>query len=253
MDAHSTRIQALFATTEQVAAFVLTQFLSKNFAISRKVDGSEVTNVDIEAERIARKTLLEQFPDDCFLGEESGGVAGTSGYRWVVDPIDGTASFARGVPLFGTLIGLEYENKPFAGMAVLPALGERISAVQGQGAMHNGAPAKMSEVSTLQNAMICTTSFDYYRQTGSESLHKKLMECAGSTRGWSDCYGYLLLCTGKIDGVVEPLLHPWDVIPWLPIITESGGQYSPIAQGGIASSAQLHNTLYHALHDDITN
>ena len=171
----------------------------------------------------------------------------------MVDPIDGTASFARGVPLFGTLIGLEYENKPFAGMAVLPALGERISAVQGQGAMHNGAPAKMSEVSTLQNAMICTTSFDYYRQTGSESLHKKLVECAGSTRGWSDCYGYLLLCTGKIDGVVEPLLHPWDVIPWLPIITESGGQYSPIAQGGIASSAQLHDTLYHALHDDITN
>lgn len=138
-------------------------------------------------------------------------------------------------------------------MAILPALGERISAVSGHGAMHNGVPAKMSTVSTLQDAMVCTTSFDYYKQTGSESLYQKLLECAGSTRGWSDCYGYLLLCTGKIDGVVEPLLHPWDILPWLPIITESGGKYTPIASGGVATNTQLHDSLYHALHDDITN
>ncbi len=253
MDAHSSRIKALFDTTDRVAAFVLTQYLSQNIAISRKLDGSEVTNVDIEAENIARECIESLFPDDGFLGEESSEVQGASEYRWVVDPIDGTASFARGVPLFGTLIGLEYRKKPIAGMASLPALGESISAVIGNGALYNNTPTKVSETDDLQDAMICTTSFDYYRQTSSESLYKKLLECAGSTRGWSDCYGYLLLCTGRIDCVVEPLLHPWDITPWLPIITESGGRFTPIAKGGVATNANLHETLYHALHDDITN
>ena len=253
MDARSPRIQALFDTTNHVAAFVLKRYLTNNFAIASKADGSEVTEVDVQAENLAQEMFLSNFPEDGFLGEEGGEHTGTSAYRWVVDPIDGTASFVRGVPLFGTLIGLEKHGKPIAGMAVLPALDESISAIIGQGAVHNGSPSQMSSIDNLEAALICTTSFDYFKQTGSEDLHAKLLACAGSTRGWSDCYAYLLLCAGKIDGVVEPLLRPWDIIPWLPIIAESGGRYSPIARGGIATNAKLHNTLYHTLHDDITN
>jgi histidinol phosphatase-like enzyme (inositol monophosphatase family) len=254
MDANSMRIKVLHATAREVSSFVLSHFLEQNFTVSSKKDGSTVTTIDIEAELMARRLLLDSFPDDGFLGEEHEELGGNSGYRWVVDPIDGTESFARGVPLFGTLIGLEFDGLPVAGVAALPALGETISAVIGDGVMHNcETGAKVSSVNNLDKAMICTTSYDYFKQTNSETLYANLLGCESSIRGWSDCYGYMLLCTGRIDAVVEPLLYPWDIIPWLPIIQEAGGKYSPIAQGGIASNHNLHDSLYHVLHDNITD
>jgi myo-inositol-1(or 4)-monophosphatase len=254
MDANTMRIKALHATVRDVSSFVLSHFLEQNFTISSKKDGSRVTTIDIEAELMARKLLLDPFPDDGFLGEEHEELVGISGFRWVVDPIDGTESFARGVPLFGTLIGLEFNGSPVAGVATLPALDETISAVIGEGVVYNGKEGpKVSSVKNLDKALICTTSYDYFKQTNSEQLYEKLLNCGSSIRGWSDCYGYLLLCTARIDAIIEPLLHPWDIIPWLPIIQEAGGKYSPIVQGGIASNHNLHDSLYHALHDNITN
>jgi len=248
MNDNALRIRALHATARDTASFVLSHFITQNFTVSLKKDGSEVTDVDKEAEMLARTCILELFPEDGFLGEEHGEIIGTNGYRWVVDPIDGTASFVRGVPLFGTLIGLEFEGKQISGIATFPALDETISAVLGKGVTHQGAiGAAVSTISSLQDAMICTTSYDYYRQTQTETMYQKLLEASGSIRGWSDCYAYLLLCTGRIDAVVEPLLFPWDIIPWLPIIKEAGGKYSTIAKGGIASNALLHDHLCHAL------
>ncbi len=248
MDAKTMRLQALNDTAMVVSSFVLSHFSEQNFTLSSKKDGSDVTNIDIEAELMARECLLDAFPDDGFLGEEHSEILGTSGFRWVVDPIDGTRSFARGVPLFGTLIGLEYNGEPIAGTATLPALEETISAISGEGVAYSGNSAGgVSKVTSLDEALICTTSFDYYKQTNSEPLYKKMLECESSIRGWSDCYGYMLLCTGRIDAVVEPLLFPWDIIPWLPIIHEAGGKYAPIAQGGIASNSNLHDSLCHAL------
>jgi histidinol-phosphatase len=248
MDAATMRKQVLHATCRDVATFVLSHFLAQNFTISSKSDGSAVTNVDIEAELMAREAILASFPEDGFLGEEHGEISGTSGFRWVVDPIDGTASFARGVPLFGTLIGLEHEGKPIAGIATLPALDETISAFVGEGAVYQGKiGASVSTTALLQNAMVCTTSYDYYKQTQSESLYTKLVACGSSLRGWSDCYAYLLLCTGRIDAVVEPLLYPWDINPWLPILHEAGGAYSKVGKGGIATNKTLHDSLCHAL------
>jgi len=243
---------------EKVSAFVASQFFDKNFTTSCKTDGSEVSEVDIDAEQMAKQLLLDAFPNDGFLGEERGETKGKSGFRWVVDPIDGTASFVRGVPLFGTLIGLENEGKPIAGAASMPAMGEHISAVIGEGVKYQAKNQRetyvgVSSTSSLEDALVCTTSYDYFKQTNSQSLYSNLIDCGCSIRGWSDCYAYMLLCTGRIDGVIEPLLHPWDITPWLPIISESGGIYSPIARGGIASNASIHSTLYHALHDNITD
>ena len=252
MDLHNARIDALNSTVVRIGSFVFSHFHQKKQTFSIKSDGSIVTAIDREAELQARDLLLELFPSDGFLGEEHGEIEGTSGYRWVVDPIDGTESFARGVPLFGTLIGLEYKGEAIAGAANLPAIGESISAVLGKG-VRSANPATVSTVATLEDALICTTSFDYYKQTNSEYIHEALLHHAGSIRGWSDCFAYLLLCTGRVDAVVEPLLFPWDIIPWLPIIHESGGKYSPIAQGGIATNHNLHDSLYDALHDNITN
>ena len=248
MDAKTRRIQVLHATGGDVAAFVLSHFLSQNFTVSSKLDGSEVTSVDIEAELMARRVLHRTFPDDGFLGEEQGEVKGTSGFRWVVDPIDGTASFTRGVPLFGTLIGLEFGGESIAGIATLPAMHETISATVGEGVQFQGRiGGAMSGVSSLNDALVCTTSYDYYKQTNSTQLYSNLLDCGCSLRGWSDCYAYMLLCTGRIDAVVEPLLYPWDIIPWLPIIKEAGGLYSPIEEGGVASNANVHDSLCHAL------
>jgi histidinol phosphatase-like enzyme (inositol monophosphatase family) len=253
MDLQHARINALNATSEAIGSFVLSNFRHKKLRINTKKDGSIVTEVDSEAEMLARSTLLDQFSEDGFLGEEHGEIKGSSGFRWVVDPIDGTTSFAKGVPLFGTLIGLEFEGKPIAGAANLPAIRESISAIVGNGVVYQNNGAKVSEVSSLKDALICTTSFDYYKQTNSENLHASLLKHSGSIRGWSDCFAFLLLCTGRIDAVVEPLLFPWDIVPWLPIIQESGGRFSPIAQGGIASNHNLHDSLYDALHDNSTN
>ncbi len=243
MNLQNSRINALHATSEHIGSFVLSHFDHKKLTFDVKKDGSIVTEVDLEAELLAKEAILGQFPDDGFLGEEHGEVFGTSGYRWVVDPIDGTASFARGVPLFGTLIGLEHNGRPIAGAANMPAIDEYISACVGEGVQYKNGQAQVSEVSLLKDAMICTTSFDYYKQTNSEHVHEALLNHAGSTRGWSDCFAYLLLCTGRIDAVVEPLLFPWDIIPWLPIIQEAGGKYSQFASGGIASNRNLHDAL----------
>ncbi|MDP7009158.1 MAG: inositol monophosphatase family protein [Phycisphaerales bacterium] len=251
MDLQNARISALNSTVEGIGSFVFSHFHQKKLTFDTKKDGSIVTEVDREAEMRARSALLDRFPDDGFLGEEYGEIKGTSGYRWVVDPIDGTASFARGVPLFGTLIGLESNGKVLAGAANLPAIGETIAAVVGEGVTYQ-YPSRVSSVENLNDAMICTTSFDYYKETGSEQLYESLLTHAGSIRGWSDCFAYLLLCTGRVDAVVEPLLFPWDIIPWLPIIQESGGKFSPIASGGIASNHNLHASLYDALHENIT-
>ena len=244
MTIQTNRIDALQGTVCDVSAYVHSHFQTKHFTVSSKKDGSEVTTIDIEAELMARELLLQSFPNDGFLGEEHDEIGGTSGYRWVVDPIDGT----RGVPLFGTLIGLELNGEPIAGAASLPALEETISAVIGEGVKYQGNKgATVSQCSSLENAMICTTSYDYFKRTESEKLYTNLLTCGCSLRGWSDCYGYMLLCTGRIDAVVEPLLFPWDIIPWLPIIKEAGGKYTPISSGGIASNHNLHDSLYHAL------
>ena len=254
MNLRNERNNALRTTCEAIGSFVYSHFRHKKLQFEVKTDGSVVTAVDREAELRARDMLLGEFPNDGFLGEEHGEISGTSGYRWVVDPIDGTASFARGIPLFGSLIGLEFEGEPIAGAAHLPAIHESIWAVVGEGAFdQDGNKTQVSNVASLDDSMICTTSFEYYKQTHSEHLHDALLKHAGSIRGWSDCFAYLLLCTGRIDGVVEPLLYPWDIVPWLPIIKESGGSFSPIAQGGIASNHNIHDSLYDALHEHITN
>jgi len=253
LDLLDSRIHTLNTTGERIGSFVLSHFRQKKLIINTKTDGSVVTQVDQEAEILARNTLLEQFPEDGFLGEEYGEIQGNSGYRWVVDPIDGTASFARGVPLFGTLIGLEHDGKPIAGLANLPALNESISAVVGQGVTYQSQDAKVSDTCLLRDAMICATSFDYFQQTKSEDAYSLLLQHAGSIRGWSDCFAFLLLCTGRIDAVVEPLLFPWDIVPWLPIIEEAGGRFSPFIQGGIASNHNLHDSLYDVLHANPTN
>ncbi len=226
----------------------MAQMRAGTFEVEAKDDGSIVTAIDRDAEQQLRSALLAAFPDDAFLGEESGETPGVSGWRWIVDPVDGTASLARGVPLFGTLVGLEQDGTPVAGVAALPGLGECVWAGEGLGAWHSiddGPPvaAAVSAATTLGDALVCTTSFDYFRDAGASDAHDRLVRAVGSMRGWSDASAMLLLVTGRVDAVVEPVLRPWDIVPWRTILKAAGGRFTPWAQGGVASAPSIHDSL----------
>ncbi len=204
------------------------ELFRRGVEVSRKADGSEVTEADRACERLMRKRIGEAFPCDGVIGEEYGETPGTSEYRWLLDPIDGTTSFVRGVPLYGTLVAVEREGRSVAGVIFMPALDEMVYAGAGGGAWHvdrGSEPrrARVSGVGALKDAMVATTSAEYFRRAGVLAAWEAVRSRAGQTRGWSDCYAFVLLATGRVDAVVEPVLHPWDIAPMQPIIEEAGG------------------------------
>jgi len=198
--------------------------------VERKDDGSPVTIADRAGERHLRSLIRARFPKDAILGEEFGEEPGTSGYRWVLDPIDGTVSFIRGVPLWGTMIGVEHLGARVAGVIEMGGIDERVWGAHGEGAWHQRKAAspvalRMSKGPTLAHAMVCTTSFDYFVKAGMAERYAALGASTGSTRGWSDCYAFLLLVTGKIDAVVEPWMRRWDVAAPQAIVEAAGGAF----------------------------
>lgn len=234
-------------------------FDRQEFRVEQKGDGSPVTTADREAERLLRAGIERAFPDDAILGEEYGERPGTSGFRWLVDPIDGTKSFVRGVPLFGTLVGVERAGRPVAGVIHMPALGESVWGGQGIGARHAGRDgqeraARVSGVCLPGEALFCTTSWDYYRGKGLEGVFDALCRTFGSMRGWSDCYAYLLVATGRADVAVEPGVHPWDVAAVIAVVEAAGGRatdWSGATTSGsgtsLASNGVLHDAVLRVL------
>lgn len=239
----------------EAGALTLEYFRSRDFDTERKSDGSDVTRADREAEAFLVEQIAAAHPEDAILGEEHGERAGTSGYRWVLDPIDGTKSFVHGVPLYGTLVAVEHEGVPVAGVIEMPALDERIYAETGGGAWHvtgesEPVAARVSSTASLSDALICMTAIDYFTMVDRTRDYEALAESAGFSRGWSDCYAHLLVATGRADAVVEPIVSRWDVAPMLPIITEAGGCYTCFAGtpdvgagNAIASNGPVHEAL----------
>ncbi len=206
-------------------------FANRGFDPARKADGSFVTVADREAESLMRTRIRRAFSDDAMLGEEHGEEPGDSGYRWVIDPIDGTTSFVHGVPLYGNLVGIEHEGEVVAGVINMPELGEAVYASAGRGAWHvrrglAALPARVSSVDTLSAAMVITTSYHYFSGTGELDRLLSISEASGDSRGWSDCYAHVLVATGRADAVIEPRLHPWDIAPGIVILREAGGRCS---------------------------
>lgn len=213
------------------AGAVTMNYFQRDFDIDEKADGTVVTTADREAETRLREIIREAFPEDGLVGEEYGEERGGGDCRWILDPIDGTKSFACGVPLFGTLLAVERAGVVEIGVMTLPALGETIWAVRGCGAWHGRGERQptrvlVSQTAQIAHATVCTTSYDYFRMARLEPAHERLCQYVGSTRGWSDCYAQLLLATGRVDAVVEPLVYPWDVAPVQVIVEEAGGRYS---------------------------
>jgi histidinol-phosphatase len=196
------------------------------FEVEKKLDDTPVTRADREGEALIREMLGNAFPSDGFLGEEYGNQPGTSGFRWVIDPIDGTKSFVRHIPLWATLIGLEYRGEQIAGVAHIPVFGMTYRALRGDGAFVNERRIRVSGIATLADSMICYSSINWFTRAGRE---KTFIELAGRTarqRGFGDFYGFVLVAEGAAELMVEHGVSPWDIAALKAIIEEGGGTFT---------------------------
>jgi len=191
-----------------------------------KSDGSFVTIADREAEAYLRKTISGRFPDDAILGEEEGESNGRSGRRWIVDPIDGTFSFVHGVPLYGVLIGLEIDGEASLGVVNIPALDEIVYAANELGCFFNGKPSTVSSTATLEEALLLSTDFEACNKYGFGKVTEALLGRVKASRTWGDCYGHVLVATGRADVMLDPVMNLWDCAALLPIIEAAGGTFT---------------------------
>jgi histidinol-phosphatase len=196
-----------------------------------KRDGSYVTIADRETEEYLRRSISERFPDDGLLGEEEGEKEGTSGRRWIIDPIDGTFSFVHGVGFYGVMLGLEIDGHACVGVVNLPALDEIVYAAKGVGCFYNGAPARVSQTAKLAESLLLSTDFGACAQYGFGQAAVELQRRAKACRTWGDCYGHVLVATGRADVMLDPVMNLWDCAALLPIVEEAGGTFTDWSGG----------------------
>jgi histidinol phosphatase-like enzyme (inositol monophosphatase family) len=195
-------------------------------AVEQKADHTPVTAADREGERRLRARIEEYFPDHGIVGEEFGTVRAEAPYRWLLDPIDGTQSFIRGVPLWGVMIGLEHEGEPLLGVLHFPALGETVWGRRGGGTWWNGKRARVSSVARIEDATLLMSDPRTFEPVGLLPALERLRRHTNLERTWGDCYGHALVATGRADIMLDPIMSPWDASPLLPILEEAGGRFS---------------------------
>ena len=193
--------------------------------VESKADGSPVTIADRSAERAARDWLDHRFPEDGIVGEELGITRPDAHRRWILDPIDGTRSFVRGVPLWGTLVAVAEDETVLAGAAYFPVTEELVAAAPGSGCWWNGVRCRVSAL-TLSQATVLTTDDRFPGRTARRERWRSVAERAAVARTWGDCYGYMLVATGRAEVMVDDRMAPWDAAAVMPIIEEAGGVFT---------------------------
>jgi histidinol-phosphatase len=228
----------------RAAGDVAMRSFGKDVAVRTKADGSLVSDADVAAERRAREWIGARFPNDAILGEEMG-ATGAGARRWILDPIDGTSSYLRGVPLWGTLVAIAEGERVLAGAVYCPAVGEITCAAPGQGCWWNGSRARVSTVSDVADALVLASAA-HFTDEGRDAAWRRLAAAARMSRTWGDCYGYLMVATGRADVMLDPALSAWDSAALFPVVTEAGGVFTdwsgrPTGFGGsaIATNAAL--------------
>ncbi|MET7747034.1 histidinol-phosphatase [Micromonospora sp. NPDC005367] len=212
------------------------RFRALDLRVESKPDLTPVSDADTAVERAIRALLAEHRPADGLIGEEYGDTppAGPDGRRWVIDPIDGTKNFVRGVPIWGTLIALLEQDRPVLGLVSAPALGRRWWAAAGAGAWagpdrDSGEPIHVSAVRKLSDASFCYSSLTGWEAAGRLDAMLDLMRDCWRSRAYGDFYGYVLLAEGALDVMVDPELSLWDVAALVPIVLEAGGAVTDLA------------------------
>jgi myo-inositol-1(or 4)-monophosphatase len=208
---------------DRARAEILPRF--RRVGVEIKSDGSPVTEADRAAERAIKAALREAFPELGVLGEEYGEEGKRGGYSWLVDPIDGTLAFARGIPLFSTLIALLDEGgTPVLGLIDLPGIGERVVGWKGGGVRRNGAPVRVSQESDLKRAVISHGDpfcFDFFGlRPGFERMAREIP----MLRGYTDGFGHAQVIGGGVGAMVDLALNPWDAAPAQILVPEAGGR-----------------------------
>ncbi len=251
------RLAAMIQIARAAGEHTLKFYGQRDLHVDSKQDDSPVTIADREAEQLVRKLIGEQFPDDTVEGEEFDDTTGKSAYRWVVDPIDGTKSFVCGVPLYSTLLALEKDGQPIAGVIFVPAMQEIAVAANGLGCWHQPAGevstwqrATVSSRDSLDSAVFVSSQVDSFDERGVGEIYKTLEHECWITRTWGDGYGYLLVATGRADIMIDPICNAWDVAAILPVLQESGGQFTDwkghvTVRGGdgVGTNGKLHRAV----------
>ncbi|HOW74043.1 MAG TPA: histidinol-phosphatase [Phycisphaerae bacterium] len=245
------RLELAVEAGRMAGEHTLKYFHRPDLEVERKRDGTPVTVADREAEGLLRERIASAFPRDAIVGEEMADRPGVSGYRWILDPIDGTKSFIHGVPLYGTLVGVEHERRCVIGVIVLPGLDEYVYGACGLGAWHGRGEqspvrARVSSVNRMSEALFCTTGVSGFVKENRYDVYEALRRRCQLTRGWGDCYGYVLVATGRAEIMIDPELSLWDMAALPAILEEAGGTFTdwqgtPTIYGkqGVATNGQL--------------
>ncbi len=212
--------------TAYLAGELTLKYFQTDLSPEYKADNSPVTVADRLAEELIRERIEKRYPTHAIVGEEQG-VKDSDGadHRWFIDPIDGTKSFIRGVPLYGVLIGLEIEGRVEVGAACFPAMSEIVAAATGLGCWWNGRRAHVSHVGSLRQAYLCCTDAGSFRKNGRAEPFDRLAQAVYFRPGWGDAYGYACVATGRAEIMLDPVMNVWDCGPFPPIFHEAGGYF----------------------------
>jgi histidinol-phosphatase len=211
----------IYTLAEKSGEVIRPYFGKADLAVELKGDQTLVTQADRQAEAVMRDLIRKRYPQHGILGEEFGLENLSAEFVWSLDPIDGTLSFARGCPLFGTLIGLLHGGAPILGAINHPVLNQLCIGNNTETTI-NGRTVRLREVHHLSEAMLLTTdlaSVDNHRRKGFEELLRRIR----LYRTWGDCYGYLLVASGGADIMLDPMMNPWDILPLIPVIQGANG------------------------------
>ena len=191
-----------------------------------KTDDTPVTVADRKAEELIRARIEKRYPRHAIIGEEHGTKEGDDrAFRWIIDPIDGTKAFIRGVPLFAVLIGLEIEGRCEVGVAYFPALKDMIYAATGLGCFWNGRRVRVAATDRLERSFVGFTGAESFEPAGRFEAWQRILRKSYCSVGWSDAYGHALVATGRMEVMLDPVLNPYDCAPFPPILREAGGYF----------------------------
>ena len=242
---------ALALQLADAADAITMRFFRASFSVRTKADQTPVTEADEAVERAIREILERERPDDGILGEEFG-ARGNAVRRWIIDPIDATKNFMRGIPVFGTLIALDGE----VGVVSAPALGRRWWAARGEGAFCNGAPIRVSTISTIAAAQFVFDDISTFTKYGLRDRLLALERDCERARGFGDFWGHMLVAEGAAEICIEPEVSHWDMAPLQVIVEEAGGRFStldgePRADGGsgVSTNGLLHDAVLRYFRD----
>jgi histidinol phosphatase-like enzyme (inositol monophosphatase family) len=210
------------AAADLARAEILPRF--RSVAVEAKDDGTPVTEADRAAERVIRRRLQESFPEFSILGEEYGAEGRSGGPEWIIDPIDGTIGFSRGIPLFSTLIALAVDGEPVMGLIDLPALDERYVGWKGGGCRRNGKPTRVSEETDLRRAIISHGDPFCFDERGERPAFERMAREIPMLRGYTDGFGYAQVLGGGVGAMLDLGLRVWDVAPVQILVPEAGGR-----------------------------